>query len=590
MSVSSRNGVKLKEETWKDIDGFPGYQAGTEGHIRSSRDYHGNITSSYHLLKPRINKDGYYELSLYTIDHKRLTKRVHKLIASTFLGEHDDLVVDHKNGNKLDNRLDNLRLVAASENSTLAAEAGLYKTKPVKIVETGEIFNSRKECGKAIGYHPCDIGRCLSGKKDNIGGFHFEAADETMVNKQRSKPILYDFQMEAVKKGFSGCIFNGGVGSGKSRTGLYFYFSQQGGSYVGSDYVPMKNPKDLYIITTAAKRDKGEWITELALFRMNPDPELNYYDNKIVIDSWNNIKKYTSIKDGFFVFDEDKVCGGGAWTKAFLKITKSNDWIILSATCGDTWMDYWSVFVANGFYKNKTEFIREHVIYSRYTRYPQIDRYINTQRLMRLRDKILIDMTFQRHTVPHHEDVYCSYDIPTYKDVFKKRWDPYKNEPIKQASELCYLLRKIVNSDESRQAKLLELLEDHPRAIIFYSYDYERDILLSLGYSEGTKIAEWTGHKHEPIPESEKWIYLVNYASGAEGFNCISTDTIIFYSQTYSYKTLVQAAGRIDRLNTKFIDLYYYHLKSRSGIDLAISKALKEKKAFNETRWDRSWK
>lgn len=407
---------------------------------------------------------------------------------------------------------------------------------------------------------------------------------------KESNSILYDFQYEAVEKASNGSIFNGGTGTGKSRTGLYFYFKQQGGSYVGSDYVPMKNPKDLYIITPALKRDKVEWAPELALFRLSTDPETNYYKNKVVIDSWNNIKKYTEIKGQFVIFDEDKVCGGGAWTKAFLKIAKNNDWIILSASPGDTWIDYWPVFVANGFYKNKTEFIREHVVYSQYTKFPKVERYLNTQRLMRLRDKILIDMTVQRHTIPHHENVYCNYDIQFYKDVFRKRWDPYKNEPLKQASELCWVLRKIVNSDESRQARLLEILEDHPKAIIFYSYDYERDILLNLGYEEGTRIAEWTGHKHEPIPESEKWVYLVNYASGAEGFNCISTNTIIFYSQTYSYKTLLQAQGRIDRLNTKFIDLYYYHLKSRSGIDLAISKALKEKKQFNESRWLRNWK
>ena len=407
---------------------------------------------------------------------------------------------------------------------------------------------------------------------------------------KESNSILYDFQYEAVEKASNGSIFNGGTGTGKSRTGLYFYFKQQGGSYVGSDYVPMKNPKDLYIITPALKRDKVEWAPELALFRLSTDPETNYYKNKVVIDSWNNIKKYTEIKGQFVIFDEDKVCGGGAWTKAFLKIAKNNDWIILSASPGDTWIDYWPVFVANRFYKNKTEFIREHVVYSQYTKFPKVERYLNTQRLMRLRDKILIDMTVQRHTIPHHENVYCNYDIQFYKDVFRKRWDPYKNEPLKQASELCWVLRKIVNSDESRQARLLEILEDHPKAIIFYSYDYERDILISLGYEEGTKIAEWTGHKHEPIPESEKWVYLVNYASGAEGFNCISTNTIIFYSQTYSYKTLLQAQGRIDRLNTKFIDLYYYHLKSRSGIDLAISKALKEKKQFNESRWLRNWK
>lgn len=403
--------------------------------------------------------------------------------------------------------------------------------------------------------------------------------------------FLYDFQLNAVKKARNGSILNGSVGSGKSRTGLFYYFKEQGGWIEGSNYIPMKNPKDLYIVTTAKKRDSLEWNGELSWFRLSTDPEINYYKNKVVVDSWNNIKKYADVKGAFFLLDEDRVTGSGSWVKNFLKIAKNNDWIILSATPGDTWMDYWAVFVANGFYKNKTEFQREHVIYSRYTtKYPKIERYINTQRLERLRDRILINMTVQRHTKPHHEDVYCSYDIPFYKDIFKKRWDPFKDEPIQQASNLCYILRRIVNTDESRQVKLLELLEDHPKAIIFYNFDYERDILLNLGYAEGTKIAEWSGHAHQPVPTGKKWVYLCQYTSGCEGWNCITTDTIIFYSQNYSYKVMTQAAGRVDRLNTKFIDLYYYHLKSRSGIDLAISKALKEKKKFNETRWMSSWK
>ena len=395
--------------------------------------------------------------------------------------------------------------------------------------------------------------------------------------------------MEAVKKARNGSILNGSVGSGKSRTGLFYYFKENGGWIEGSDYTPMKNPKDLYIITTAKKRDSLEWNAELAWYRLSTDPESNYYKNKVVVDSWNNIKKYAEIKGAFFLLDEDRVTGSGAWVKAFLKIAKNNDWIILSATPGDTYMDYWAVFVANGFYKNKTEFQREHVVYSRFAKFPQIERYIGTQRLDRLRNRILIDMTIQRHTKPHHEDVYCNYNIKFYKDIFKKRWNPYKDEPIQQASSLCYVLRRIVNEDESRQVTLLELLEDHPKAIIFYNFDYEREILLNLGYAEGTKIAEWSGHAHQPVPKGNKWVYLTQYTSGCEGWNCITTDTIIFYSQNYSYKVMTQAAGRIDRLNTKFIDLYYFHLKSRSGIDLAISRALKEKKLFNETRWVNKW-
>lgn len=405
-----------------------------------------------------------------------------------------------------------------------------------------------------------------------------------MDNSLKRKPFLYDYQFDAVKKMRKGCILNGGVGSGKSRTGLYFYFSQQGGS-IDPNYVPMKKPKDLYIITTAMKRDSLEFEGELAHFLLSTNPEVNYYDNKVVIDSWNNIKKYKDVHGAFFIFDEQRVVGSGAWVKAFLNIARKNDWILLSATAGDTWSDYIPVFVANGFYKNKTEFIRRHVVYSQFTKYPKIDRYIDTGILVRYRNQLLIGMDFKRPTVSHHEDVYVQYDIQKYKFVGKERWNPYKDQPIINAAELCYIWRKIVNEDESRQVALLELFEKHPKLIVFYNFDYELDILKGLYYGEDVEVAEWNGHKHQPIPESKKWVYLVQYTAGAEGWNCIKTDTIVFFSQNYSYKILEQARGRIDRMNTPFTDLYYYHLKSRAGIDLAISRAIKQKKKFNESKY-----
>ena len=400
---------------------------------------------------------------------------------------------------------------------------------------------------------------------------------------------LYDYQLDAVNRMKNGCILCGGVGSGKSRTSLAYYYKEQGGILGTKNYIKMKHPKDLYIITTARKRDTLEWEGELAPFLLSKNPEVNFYKNKVVVDSWNNIKKYKEVHGAFFIFDEQRVVGSGTWVKAFLNIARKNDWILLSATPGDTWQDYIPVFVANGFYRNKTEFTREHVIYSRFTKYPKIDRFVGTGKLIRLRDSILVDMDFKRLTVSHHEDVYCSYDIPKYKEAMRKRWDPYKNEPIQQASGLCYVLRRIVNEDESRQVTLLELFEKHPKMIIFYNFDYELDILKGLYYGEKVEVAEWNGHKHQPVPDSKTWIYLVQYNAGAEGWNCVKTDTIVFYSQNYSYKVMQQSAGRIDRLNTPYTDLYYYHLKSRSGIDLAISKALSEKKQFNErkfTKWD----
>lgn len=402
---------------------------------------------------------------------------------------------------------------------------------------------------------------------------------------------LYDHQKKALAKMKNGCILNGGVGSGKSITSLAYYFTQQGGKLDPFEY--MRSPKDLYIITTARKRDTLEWQKDMLPFLMSTNPKHNkIYGNKIIVDSWNNIGKYSDISGAFFIFDEQRVVGSGTWVKAFLKIARGNDWILLSATPGDKWEDYIPVFLANGFYKNKTEFTREHIVYSSYTKFPKVDRYLGIARLERLRDRILVDMDFDRKTVQHHEDIYVSYDIPKYKDTIRNRWNPYKNEPIEQASGLCYVLRRIVNEDISRQTALLDIVADHPRTIIFYNFDYELDILKNLVYindGDCLDIAEWNGHKHQPIPESDKWVYLVQYTAGAEGWNCIKTDTIIFYSQNYSYKIVQQATGRIDRLNTPYTDLYYYHLKSRSGIDLAISKALKEKKKFNETRWCK-WK
>lgn len=394
---------------------------------------------------------------------------------------------------------------------------------------------------------------------------------------------LRDYQLDAVNRLKNGKILCGGVGSGKSRTALAYYYKSQGGSIDGDEYIPLDDTeiRDLYIITTARKRDTLEWEQELIPFLLSTHPETNLYSNKVIIDSWNNIQKYANVYGAFFIFDEQRVIGSGAWVKAFLKIAKKNQWILLSATPGDTWQDYIPVFVANGFYKNKTEFVHEHIIYSRFTKYPKIDRYVNTGRLIRQRNDILVVMNFERSTISHHEDVYVTYDILNYKDVIRNRKNPETGEPIKSASEFCFTLRKIVNTDNSRRIKLLELLEEHPKAIIFYNFNYELELLKNLIKDTNLLVAEWNGHCHQEIPNSKAWVYLVQYTAGAEGWNCITTDTIIFYSENHSYRLMTQAAGRIDRLTTPYTDLYYFHLKSRSGIDLEISKSIKRKKDFN---------
>lgn len=400
---------------------------------------------------------------------------------------------------------------------------------------------------------------------------------------------LYEHQKVAVDILRTGSILCGGVGSGKSRTALAYYFVKECGGKIKingqGEFSPMRKPKDLYIITTARKRDTLEWEQECCPFLLSTNPEISFDGVKVIVDSWNNINKYVDVKNSFFIFDEQRVVGSGTWVKSFLKITKRNPWILLSATPGDTWMDYVPVFIANGFYKNRTEFLRKHVVYNSFTKYPKVDHYIECSRLIKLRQQITVNMYFAKKTVAHDKTIIAPFDKEILDKVLLKRWNVFEEKPVKDISELCYLMRRVVNADKSRVKIVKEIMKDHPKVIIFYNFNYELDLLRRLGKMMDIETAEWNGHKHEPLPKTDKWIYLVQYTAGAEGWNCIDTNCIIFYSQNYSYKIMTQSAGRIDRLNTPFIDLYYYHLRSNSVIDIAIAKAINNKKNFNEQRF-----
>lgn len=408
---------------------------------------------------------------------------------------------------------------------------------------------------------------------------------------------LYDYQLEAVNKLKNGSILCGGVGSGKSITALYYYLVKEcqgdirtfNESYdevpfkVHDRYDGMKSPRDLYIITTAKKRDSLEWDKECAKFCLNKDTSISHSGVKVIIDSWNNIKKYRDVYGSFFIFDEQRVVGSGAWVKTFLNITRKNHWILLSATPGDQWTDYIPVFVANGFYKNKTEFNARHCVYARFAKYPKIERYVDERTLKQYRDSILVPMKDKRQTIRHEIPIMVDYDKDLYRLIFRERWNPYDNEPVQETGKLMYLIRKVVNSDSSRIEKVREILEEKGRCIIFYNFTYELEALRKLFDEIGVRYAEWNGERHEGLPNGERWVYLVQYAAGSEGWNCITTDTCVFYSQNYSYRSTEQAAGRIDRINTPYKDLYYYHLRSKAPIDMAIHRALKNKQNFNES-------
>lgn len=394
--------------------------------------------------------------------------------------------------------------------------------------------------------------------------------------------ILNAYQIKAIERLKTGSILCGGVGSGKSRTAIGYFFKKVCNGEIGDDGVFINNKKDLYIITTAKKRDSCEWDGELSYFYLSKCLDLSCCGIKVVIDSWNNISKYCNVCGAFFIFDEQRLVGSGSWVKSFYQISKKNSWMLLTATPGDTWVDYIPVFVANGFYKNRSEFLREHVVFSRFAKYPKIDGYLNCGKLVKLKNQILVNMEYISPTQKHYEYISVQYNKSAYNDVLNSRWNIYENRPICTASEFCYIQRRIVNSSEYRAEKTKEIIKQTPKIIIFYNFDYELYILREICLVLDVPFGEWNGHKHMDIPKSDKWVYLVQYTSGAEGWNCIETNSILFYSQNYSYKILVQSSGRIDRLNTPYSDLYYYHLISDSPIDKAINKAIINKKNFNE--------
>lgn len=459
---------------------------------------------------------------------------------------------------------------------------------------------------------------------------------------------LRPHQRKAVEELSNGKVLVGGVGTGKTLTALAYFYEKVLGGRLG-DFGSIQNVTDLYVFTTARKRDDLDWQLEASRMGMSTDREASATGVKVTVDSYNNIQKYKDIHNAFIILDEQRMVGSGAWTKTFIHLAKSNRWIMLSATPGDKWEDYIPLFLANGFYRNRTEFTRSHLVFSYYGRYPKLERYLGEQKLNRLRNQITVEMPYERHTTRHMHDVPVEYDKELFKKVVKDRWHVYENRPLKDVSELFAVMRKVVNSDETRMRRLRELLSEHPRVIVFYNFDYELEILRKLtetrssgsetlalrstgkdgttsengqtpfttkssltlspenessstqvltndgmgqiqkdrtsgspSQSTSIQIAEWNGHKHEPVPTSDRWVYLVQYAAGAEAWNCTSTDTIVFYSLTYSYRHFHQAQGRIDRLDTPFSHLHYYILKSKSFIDLGVARALDSKKDFNE--------
>jgi superfamily II DNA or RNA helicase len=295
---------------------------------------------------------------------------------------------------------------------------------------------------------------------------------------------LMPHQQEAVDKLSNGKILWGGVGTGKTLTALAYY-------------VQKDQCGDIYVITTARKRDLLEWETEAIQFGISTEAEYSLC-GKLTVDSWNNIGKYVDVEGATFIFDEQRLVGTGAWVKSFLKIAKKNAWIMLSATPGDTWLDYAPVFIANGFYKNITEFKAKHVILSSYSKYPKVERYVQTSELVANKNAILLEMPYVKHTIRHLEYTEVPYDERFFKETARRRWNPFEDRPCDNYVELFRVLRRIAVCAPERLELVRELVREHKKVIIFYVNNYELEALRTL--SDEVTVAEWNGKKKELIP------------------------------------------------------------------------------------------
>lgn len=400
---------------------------------------------------------------------------------------------------------------------------------------------------------------------------------------------MYRWQLEALVRMHNGCVLTGepgkSVGAGKSRTAIAYWWTRVCGgglNFQNGKLTKIKKRVDLVIITTARKRDTTEWWKDIAPFGVTFDPKLNPLGVTLEIDSWNNISKYTKRKGQFFIFDEQKALGGGVWGKSLVKIAKNNQWIMLTGTPGDVWMDYCQVFVANGYYKNRTEFIQTHVVYDRWAKFPKISGYRAVRRLETNRNRMLVIMNAEKLAERHVEWVSYPYDTDLYERVQNRRADPETGEPYRNASELCNALRLYSGASEGHSERFLELVKDRQRVIVFYNRNWELERLRDLGRSVDVPVYELNGHKHDDVPSDGRWWYLVQYAAGAEAWNCVTTDCMVFWSASYSWKQMEQAYGRIDRINTPYSDLYYFVMTNDSSIEKSVRSAIGRKEVFNE--------
>lgn len=155
-------------EIWKPLKNFPGYNGSTEGRIINVR--------THRILRTFINNQGYKVVCLRK-NNKQYTVKVGRVIAETFLGEHPGMDVGYKNGDRSQNDISNLEWRTRQETIRNAFDRGTKipsRQIAVRVIETGNTYDSIRACARDLGCYQSDISRCLRGKSQQVNGYHFE--------------------------------------------------------------------------------------------------------------------------------------------------------------------------------------------------------------------------------------------------------------------------------------------------------------------------------------------------------------------------------------------------------------------------------
>lgn len=398
-------------------------------------------------------------------------------------------------------------------------------------------------------------------------------------------PELYAFQKKAITELQQPdkhiCI--AGCGAGKGSIALH--------------WLKTTNKKKWLFITTASKRDSKDVENEMVMWFGKES--LSSYSLEVI--SWAALAKWTitnwnSLEDYAFVFDEVACAKAGVSSnrgRAFIQIAKQTDcWTGYTATPGDRWEDFQAYFVAAGYVKNKTAFMREFCQVQTFKGYPEIVGYYDEHILKAYWKRLTVcpDTQAMLDELPAEQHkTYHFKPSPTYKRFLKERLDEDGNF-IDTVMGYCHYCRRLCLTAEKLQWVSDYLSGLGTNAVFFYNYIAEGEELEKVAKKalpKGAKVWRIDG-KHHDIPTADtigKYdIVLAQYASGSESLNLQFMNHMVFVSPNYSYTTSIQARGRIKRIGQKQ-NMFFWYLVCDGTIETDVYACLRGKSDFAEDVW-----